>query len=252
MQRAPRIAACLALLVATTAWAQTLTVSAASSLTEAMDELAAAFEARSDGVEVEVNLASSSTLATQIVQGAPVDVFMSADLAQMQGVVDAGLVDGEPAVFARNGLVVIASQASSVESLADLAEEGVLLVLAGPDVPVGAYARRSIAKMDAAFGDDFGARVLANVVSEEPNVRAVAAKVRLGEADAAIVYATDAVAVPDARVIEIPADVDVVGDYPVAVLQDARDPDLARAFVDLVLSSEGQSLLAGWGFAAAR
>jgi molybdate transport system substrate-binding protein len=252
MARTARLAACLALLLATSAWAQTVSVSAASSLTEAAEELAAAFEARHDGVEVEVNLGSSSTLATQIVQGAPVDVFMSANLAQMQVVVDEGLVRGEPAVFARNRLVVIAPQASPVASLEDLAEEGVLLVLAGPEVPVGAYARRSIEKMDAAFGGDFGARVLANVVSEEINVRAVAAKVRLGEADAAIVYATDAVAVPDARVIEIPDELNVVGDYPVAVLAGARDPELARAFVELVLASEGQDILAGWGFAAVR
>jgi molybdate transport system substrate-binding protein len=197
---------------------------------------------------VALNLAGSSTLATQIVQGAPVDVFASADVAQMEVVEEAGLLATPPRVFARNRLVVIAAPDGPVERLEDLADPGVLLVLAGPEVPVGAYARQALAAMDGRYGEGFEEAVLANLASEETNVRQVAAKVRLGEADAAIVYATDAVVVPEARLIEIPPDVNVTADYPVAVLADAPAPDLAHAFVELVLSEQGQAILRARGF----
>ncbi|NBC95681.1 MAG: molybdate ABC transporter substrate-binding protein, partial [Deinococcus-Thermus bacterium] len=182
--------------------AQTLVVSAASSLTEAFEDVASAFEARHDGVEVLLNLAGSSTLSTQIIQGAPIDVFASADVAQMRVVEEAGLLAAEAKRFAGNRLIVIARQDGPVRTLEDLAGDGLQLVLAGPEVPVGAYARQALAAMDARFGAGFEGAVLANLVSEEPNARLVAAKVRLGEADAAIVYATDAVAVPESRVID--------------------------------------------------
>lgn len=251
MRTLARIALASILVLVATAAAQTLTVSTASSLTEAFEDLGAAFAARHDGVDVALALGGSSTLATQIVQGAPVDVFASADAAQMAVVAEAGLLASEPVVFARNRLVVIAPPDSPVRALEDLANEGVLLVLAGPEVPVGAYARQALARMDDRFGDGFAGRVLANLASEETNVRQVAAKVRLGEADAAIVYVTDAAVVPEARRIAIPDDVNVIADYPVAVLRDAAHPELARAFVELVTSATGRDLLAERGFVAA-
>lgn len=228
--------------------AQTIVVSAASSLTESFEELAAVFEAGNEGARVDLNLAGSSTLRAQIVQGAPVAVFASADEMQMDLVVAAGVVEGEPYVFARNRLVVITPPGSPVQSVEDLADPGVTVVLAGPEVPVGAYARDTLVRLDAAYGDGFAASALANVVSEEPNVRLVAAKVALGEADAAIVYATDAQAVDGLETIRIDDEHNVIARYPIAVLADTRHPEAARAFVKLVLSPEAKALFARYGF----
>lgn len=240
----------LALSLCATASAQELTVFAASSLTEAFEEMASVFEAQNEGVEVLLSFDGSSTLATQITQGAPADVFASADEAQMQVVVDEGLTASEPRIFTGNRLVIITPEDSAVTSLEGLAEAGVALVLAAPDVPVGSYAREALQKMNAAYGADFSERVLGNLVSEESNVRQVALKVELGEADAAIVYATDAAVAEGVRVIPIPDDLNVLGTYPVATLSERAQPELAQAFVDLVLSDEGQAILTGRGFQA--
>jgi molybdate transport system substrate-binding protein len=240
----------LALLVAAAplAAAQTLTVAAASSLTEAFETIATAFEEAS-GTRVALTFAGSSTLAAQIVQGAPVDLFASANVAQMEVVRDAGLVDGPTLLFARNELVVIAADAGPVATLEDLAADGTLVVLAGPEVPVGAYARTALARLDATLGEGFEARVLANVVSEEPNVRQVAAKVVLGEADAAIVYATDAAILDGVRTLPIPADANVRAAYPAAVLTTGRHPDLARDFLAFLSGDVARAILAARGFA---
>lgn len=229
---------------------QRLVVFAASSLTESFESIAAAFEASHEGVEVDLSFGGSSTLSTQIVQGAPADVFASADELRMAVVVDAGLVEGAPRTFAGNELVVITPQDSAIATLSDLAEDGVRLVLAGPEVPVGNYSRIALDRLDALLGDDYSERVLANLVSEEPNVRQVAAKVELGEADAAIVYATDAAILKAVRVLPIPDAANVRAVYPIAVLTDAEDPDLAATFVDFVLAPDGQAILADRGFAA--
>ena len=228
--------------------AQTLVVAAASSLTEAFEAIAGAFEAET-GTAVELSFAGSATLAAQIVQGAPFDLFASADERRMGVVQDAGLVDGEPLLFARNELVVIAIEDGPVETLEDLAVDGTLVVLAGPEVPAGAYARTALARLDATLGDGFEARVLANVVSEEPNVRQAASKVVLGEADAAFVYATDAAILDGVRTIAIPADANVQAAYPAAVLTDARHPELARAFLAFLASDDARAILAARGFA---
>ena len=155
---------------------------AASSLTEAFEEVAAAFEVEHE-VEVILNFAGSSTLSTQIVQGAPADVFASADEAQMQEVADARLLADEPQTFTQNRLVVITPKNSPIEELSDLSQSGILLVLAGPNVPAGRYALEVLENLNERYGADFSERVLANLVSEETNVRQVAAKVGLGEAD---------------------------------------------------------------------
>lgn len=233
------------------AGAQSLTVSAASSLTETMQDLATAFEERHEGVRVRLNFASSATLATQIVQGAPVDVFASANVAQMDAVAEAGLLSSVPEIFAHNRLVVIAEPVSKVRSVRDLAEPGIRLVLAGPEVPAGAYARQVLHDMDARYGDGFAASVLDNLVSEEPNVRQVAAKVALGEAEAALVYATDAAVLDGVRTVPIDEAWNVVADYPVAVLAEADDADLARAFVAFVRGEDGRAILSAHGFTPA-
>ncbi len=230
--------------------AQELSVFAASSLTEAFEEIAATFEAQNAGAEVLLSFDGSSTLATQISQGAPADVFASADEQQMQGVVDEGLTASEPQIFTRNRLVVITPAAGGISSLEELAEPGLTLVLADSEVPVGNYAREALGKMNGAFGADFSERVLENLVSEESNVRQVSLRVELGEADAAIVYATDAAVAEDISVLEIPDELNVVGAYPVAALSESAQPELAQAFVALVLSAEGQRILTGRGFEA--
>lgn len=230
--------------------AQAIVVSAASSLTESFLELATMFEDRNDGVRVDLNLAGSSTLAAQIVQGAPVSVFASANDVQMNVVVSEGLIEGAPRVFARNRLVVITPPGSPVRTAQDLATDGVTLVLAGPEVPVGAYARAALSAMDVVYGEGFERAALANVVSEEPNARLVAAKIGLGTADAAIVYATDAMAVDGVETIRIADQVNVLADYPVAALADAPHPAVARAFVAFVLSPEARAVLASHGFEA--
>jgi molybdate transport system substrate-binding protein len=232
----------------TTGFAQTLNVFAAASLTDAFNEMATAFTAQNEGAEVAFNFAGSSTLATQITQGAPVDVFASADTTQMQVVVDAGLVSGEPIIFTRNRLAVITPRDSEIMTLEDLAEPGVLLVLAEASVPAGKYSREILEKLGTTYGTDFSENVLANLVSEEPNVRQVATKVELGEADAAIIYVTDAALLGDIRTIEIPDDANVIATYPIAVVSSSTGAELARAFVDFVLSQEGQAVLSKYGF----
>ncbi|HZJ10700.1 MAG TPA: molybdate ABC transporter substrate-binding protein [Trueperaceae bacterium] len=233
------------------ATAQTLTVFAASSLTESFEELAVLFEREHPGVDVNLNLAGSAILALQVIEGAPADVFASADLRQLQRVAAAGLVADEPTVFARNRLVVVAAKGSGVETFADLADKGLVLVMAGPSVPAGHYAREAITSADAARGDDFATKVMANVVSEEQNVRLVAAKVALGEADAGIVYATDAAVFPQLRSVRIPSEHDPLASYAIAVVSGGRQVELARAFVAMVTSEAGAAVLAAHGFSTA-
>ena len=241
------ILACL-LFVAPTAAAQELIVFAASSLAEPFEEIAADFQAEHPGVDVLLAFEGSSTLALQILQGAPADVFASANPRQMQRVVEAGLAVGEPRDFAGNRLVVIAAEESDVASVHDLAAEGTLVVLGAPDVPVGAYARQALTLLEAEHGAGFAARVMANVVSEESNVRQAAAKVELGEADAAIVYGTDAATLHGVRVLDIPDTSNVPVSYPIVALERSDHPELARAFVAHVRSAAGWAALAAHGF----
>jgi molybdate transport system substrate-binding protein len=199
---------------------QTITVFAASSLTEAMKESAKPFELQNPGARVEFNFAASSALAIQINEGAPADVFASADAAQMKVVTDKGNAE-QPQVFAQNVPVVVAPRDSTaVTSFEDLAKPGLKLVLGAPGVPIGAYSRQILENASApgAVSPDFSDRVLASLKSNEPNVRSVLTKVQLGEADAGIVYRTDASAAGDAvRVIEIPSRYNVVADTHAAV-----------------------------------
>lgn len=238
----------LGFLLLTTGFAQTLNVFAAASLTDAFNEIATAFTAQNEGVEVAFNFAGSSTLATQISQGAPVDVFASADTTQMQVIVDAGLVMGEPIIFTRNRLTVITPEDSEIMTLEDLARSGILLVLAESNVPVGKYSREILENLNEVYGTDFSEKVLANLVSEEANVRQVATKVELGEADAAIVYVTDAALLESVRPIEIPDDANVIATYPIAAITTSEQSELAQSFLDFVLSQEGQAVLGKYGF----
>jgi molybdate transport system substrate-binding protein len=229
----------------------TLTVFAAASLTDAFGEIGSAFEAENRDTQVSLSFGNSQTLQTQIESGAPVDIFASADAKEMDALVAGGIVAPDaPRIFLTNRLVVIVppSNPADVRQLQDLSRAGLKLVLAAPEVPVGNYARQSLELMNASFGPDFSRRVLANVVSSEDSVKPVVTKVQLDEADAGIVYISDAVAAPDLKTIEIPAAMNVTARYPISVLMNSHEPELAGRFVDMVLSDAGQSILRKWGF----
>ena len=230
---------------------QTLTVFAASSLTDVFTEISKAFEAANPGITVTLNFAGSGALRTQIEEGAPADVFASASGKEMDTLVtDNFVVKDVPQIFLTNKLVVIlpANNPAALEKLEDLAKPGIKLVLAAETVPVGDYARQALDKMNASFGTDFKDKVLANIVSNEDNVKQVVAKVQLGEADAGIVYISDSIAAPELKSIEIPADLNVIAKYPIAPLTKSENADLAAKFTEYVLSAEGQAVLQKWGF----
>jgi molybdate transport system substrate-binding protein len=229
----------------------TLNVFAASSLTDAFTEIGANFEVASPGVTVTFNFAGSQALRTQIEEGAPADVFASASGKEMDAAVEGKFVtDGVKQVFLTNQLVVIlpADNPVGLEKLEDLATPGVKIVLAAEEVPVGNYARQALDLMNGSFGADFKDKVLANVVSNEDNVKQVVSKVQLGEADAGIAYVSDIVASPDLKTIEIPTELNVIAKYPIAPLAASANAEVAQAFVEYVLSAEGQAILQKWGF----
>ncbi|MBK8025570.1 MAG: molybdate ABC transporter substrate-binding protein [Chloroflexi bacterium] len=234
--------------------AQTLTVFAAASLTNAFEEIGTAFEAANPGVDVIFSFASSSDLAAQLVEGAPADVFASANNSQMTVARDGDRIAGSPGPFVKNRLVLIlpADNPAGIATLRDLANEGVQLVLAAPAVPVRTYTDTMLERLaaDSAYGEAYREAVLANLVSEEQNVRQVSAKIALGEGDAGIVYVSDVT--PDINddviAIPIPDYLNTIATYPIAVTNDSAVPELAQAFVDYVLSEPGQATLVAWNF----
>lgn len=238
-----------------------LTVLAAASLTESFQALGNRFEEQHSGVRVAFNFAGSQQLVQQLANGADADVFASANLKQMDNAVKAGrITPGDTAIFAQNQLVIIfpRDNPAQITQPTDLAKPGLKLVLAASEVPAGQYALEflDIASNDPEFGADFSQRVQKNVVSYENTVRGVLTKVLLGEADAGIVYSTDAASVnrtseggqAEIGEIEIPSQLNVTAEYPIAVINDSPDPALANAFLDLVLSPEGQQILSDHGF----
>lgn len=229
----------------------TLNVFAAASLTDAFTEIGKNFEAANPGVTVTLNFAGSQALRTQIEEGAPADVFASASGKEMDAAVEGKFIaDGVKQVFLTNKLIVIlpANNPAGLEKLEDLTNSGVKIVLAAEEVPVGNYARQALELMNGSFGADFKDKVLANVVSNEDNVKQVVSKVQLGEADAGIAYVSDIVASSDLKTIEIPTELNVIAKYPIAPLAASANAGVAQAFVDYVLSAEGQSILQKWGF----
>lgn len=221
-----------------------LTVFAAASLTTAFEEIADEFEASHPEVDVELVLGGSSDLVAQITEGAPADVFASADEATMANLVSAGLAATEPRPFATNTLriAVPPGNPAGVEELADLARPGLRLVVCAPEVPCGAATREVAAR----------AGVGLSPVSEEQSVTDVLGKVTSGEADAGVVYRTDVRAAGDAVAgISFPESSSVVNLYPVATVAGSEEPDLAQQFVDLVAGETGQSILRRAGFGSA-
>jgi molybdate transport system substrate-binding protein len=238
-----------------TAAAETLTVFAAASLTSAFQIIGRDFEAANPGTSLAFNFAGSQQLAQQIAQGAPADVFASANTAQMNVVIQSGqVISGAARTFARNRLVVIYPQANpaGLAKLQDLARPGLKLILADKSVPVGAYAMDFLAKASKSpdFTPTFSPTVLANVVSYENDVKAVLSKVALGEADAGIVYTTDAASDTSNAVgrLDIPDPLNTLATYPIAAIKGSPNAHLAAKFVDYVLSTAGQAVLAKFGF----
>jgi molybdate transport system substrate-binding protein len=229
-----------------------LTVLAAPSLTDAFGELAARFEEQNPGVEVRQSFESSSTLLAQLQQGAPADVFASASEEEMQMAVEEGLTEGKPEVFVKNREVVMVPKdnPAGIKDFEDIAEPGVRLVLAEEGVPAADYALEILGKAEEEYGPGFEKDVLGNVVSREADVRASVNRVVVGDADATFGYASDLT--PDIRdrveVVPIPEDLNIVATYPVAALGDAKEPELARRWLDLVTGEEGQRVLEKWGF----
>jgi len=229
-----------------------LTIYAAASLKGALEAVTSAYEAVVPDVRLVTATDASSTLRTQIEQGAPVDVFLSADEANPTALVDAGLTDGVAVDFARNSLTVIVptANAAGIASPADLARPGVKVVAAGADVPITGYATQAVARLArlAGYPTGFAAGYAANVVSREDNVKAVVAKIELGEADAAIVYTTDGTASSKARMVDIPAEANVAATYAGVVVKASAHPSEAHAFLAWLAGRAGQSMLATFGF----
>jgi molybdate transport system substrate-binding protein len=229
----------------------TLTVFAASSLTNAFNEVGPAFQRAHPGQQVRLNFGASSALRSQIQLGAPADLFASADYEQMEPLQKAGLVSA-PATFARNRLTVVVPKENPARlgSPRDLGRPGLRLVTTAEAVPIGRYTREVLVKLgkERGYPANYLAQVNRNVVSREPNVRAVLAKVELGEADAAVVYETDARASKRVKAISIPEKVNVIAEYPVAVLSGSANKTGAEAFVRYVRSSAGRAVLTRHGF----
>ena len=217
-------------------------VSAAASLTDVFTAMEAAFEDANPGVDVVFNFGPSSGLREQIMEGAPADVYASADEANMGRLVDAGEVAGEPQAFARNRLQIVVPEGNpgGVTGLADFAMDDLFIGLCADGVPCGVLARELLAN----------AGVEPVVDTDEPDVRSLLTKVAEGELDAGIVYVTDVVAADGVEGIEVPPEHQVETAYPIAVLGEAPNRNGAEKFVAFVMSEAGRSILSSFGFAA--
>jgi molybdate transport system substrate-binding protein len=234
--------------------ARSLNVFAAASLTDAFEAVGAMFEEANPGVEVVFNFAGSQQLAQQINEGAPADLFASANQRQMAAAISGGrVISGSEQIFVRNRLVVVtpSDNPAGIATLQDLARPGLKLILADAAVPVGQYTLDFLAGASAlpAFTASYSPTVLANVVSFENDVRSVVAKVALGEGDAGIVYTSD-VALDSDQLgqIAIPDELNTIAAYPIAPVADGPAPDLARRFIAHMLGPEGQRVLTEYGF----
>jgi molybdate transport system substrate-binding protein len=237
---------------------RTLTVLAAASLTASFADINKLFESQNPGVTVSVSFAGSQQLAQQLDQGAPADVFASASKKYMDAAVTSKRVNQADAqTFVTNRLVVIFPTANpaGLKTLQDLAKPGLKLVFGDKTVPVGQYALDFLDKAvkDPAFGATFKDSVLKNVVSYETDVKSVLSKVSLNEADAGIVYVTDFNTATDKLgKLDIPDALNTIAVYPIAPIADSQNSELAKTYVALVLSPEGQAIMAKYGFIPAQ
>lgn len=217
----------------------TVTVLAAASLTNAFEDVAAAFEARHPDVGVALSFDGSSALAAQIEEGVPADVFAAADERDLAAVADADLVAGDPVDIATNDLQIVVAEGNplGIRGLADLTAD-LRLALCADEVPCGRYSAEAFDR----------AGLTTPEASAEENVRGVLTKVALGEADAGLVYVTDVAAADDVEGVALPEDHQVLATYPAAVLADAPNPEAATAFLAYLTDTEAQAILAAHGF----
>ena len=232
--------------------AGTLTVFAASSLTESFTAIAQRLTTLYPDLRIQFNFAGSQSLRTQLEQGALADVFASANVDQMELAQKSGVILVASHLFVKNRLVVIVPRDNpgKLTTFRDLAMPGLKLVLAGPHVPVGQYSRQAIRQAAADYGSDFEARVLQNLVSEEHNVKQVVTKVQLAEADVGITYVSDITPRirPDVLTLPIPDTYDQVATYPIAAVNGTRHRAAAAAFIEFVRSDLGQAMMASYNF----
>jgi len=229
-----------------------LTIFAAASLKNMLAEAETAYEAANPGTDLTISTDSSSALETKIEQGAPADVFLSADTTNPQKLIDGGFASGEAIPFAGNKLTVIVptDNPAAIQSAADLAKPGLRIIAAGDEVPITKYATKLVENL-AAEADDpagFAAAYVANVASKEDNVGQVVSKIELGEGDAAIVYVTDAAATDEVTPIEVPDAANVPATYAGVVVGESSNQDAAAAFLDWLSGPDGQAVLSSFGF----
>ena len=232
-----------------------LTVFAAASLLGAMGEVASSYGAAHPRAELTLSTDSSAALATQIEQGAPADVFLSADTTNADRLAAAGLAAGDVVVFATNELAIIVPDGNpaGITSPADLARAGIRIVAAADAVPITRYAAALLANLanEPGYPPGFPDAYAANVVSREDNVRAVVAKIALGEGDAGIVYATDAASSSAIEVVGVPESANVSAPYAGVAVAGSEEPAAARAFLGWVVGPGGQGVLERYGFGPA-
>ena len=228
-----------------------LSIFAAASLTDAFSEIGEQYQADHPDVVIHMNFASSNSLRIQIEQGAQADIYASANTEEMDVLVRDGVIEpGSDQLFLTNSLVVVVppDNPGRIKQLDDLKTPGLKLVLAAEEVPAGKYARQALGKLDSLYGENYSEEVLRNLSSNEENVRLVLTKVQLGEADAGIVYTSDAISAPELIRIEIPEEYNVLAKYPISRLKNASHPEAAVSFINFVLSPPGQDILKKWGF----
>ena len=232
-----------------------LTIFGAASLAATMTDLETAWHASHPAIELTTSTGSSAALRTQIEQGAPADVFLSADTANPQALIDGGLANGPLTPFATNSLAVIvpADNRAAIQSAADLARPGMCIVAARAEVPITKYAELVVANLATlpGYSADFAARYDANVCSREDDVGAVVNKITLGEGDAAIVYRTDAEAGQSLRTIDIPAAVNVLATYGAVAVRASSNGTTADDFLAWLVGTDAQTILAAHGFGRA-
>ena len=229
-----------------------LTVFGAASLTGVLDKAKAAYETAYPGTTMAISTDSSSALEMQIEQGAPADVFLSADTTNPKKLVDGGFADGGAVTFAGNKLTVIVPTANpaGITTPVDLAKPGVKVIAAGPEVPITKYATQLVGNLakEAGYPADFAAKYAANIASQEDNVNAVVAKIELGEGDAGIVYVTDAKASTKVMPIDIPDTANVPTTYAGVVVKASKNAAAAKTFLDWFAGPDGQAILGESGF----
>jgi molybdate transport system substrate-binding protein len=237
---------------ASSSTAADLTIYGAASLKATLDKVKTAYEAADPGTTLTISTDSSSALETQIEQGAPADVFLSADTANPKKLVDKGLAAGDPVDFAANLLTVITPNANpaAIHTPADLAKTGVKVVGAGDSVPITKYANMLVANLAKVtdYPADFAAKYAANTVSKEDNVAAVRTKIELGEGDAAIVYVTDAKGDANIATVPVPDAANVPATYAGVAVKASKDIAAAQAFLTWLAGPDGQAVLSSFGF----